>query len=128
MKKSAVFSILVCLFTLCATQAWSWETRIINHTKYVLEYEVYDVTLKSDQHRECNGVVSAVTSPGDSKAMACSHGLSCFTRLNATVRQGNKDGSDHRMDTNWLGAQCWNHKVEFKQYDNGQFYWEWSTY
>ena len=127
MKKSTLLFILAGLFTLTATQAWSNDTRIVNYTKYKVDYEVYVVTLSSTAYRLCKGVTAAAEPPGERNS-TCKQDLYCFTRLNAKILKGNKDGSDHPMDTGYLGAQCWNHKIDLRQRANGDFYWDWSLF
>ena len=124
MKKSAVLFILIGLFTLTAAQAWSYESKLVNHTNYGVSYEVYVVTMSSTTYLQCAGTAAS----GGDRVSTCNQNYYCFTRLNARIVKGNKDGSDHMMDTGYLGAQCWNHKIDLRQRANGDFYWDWSLF
>ena len=67
MKKSALLFILAGLFTLTATQAWSYESKLVNHTNYGVNYEVYVVTMSSTTQLQCTGMAAS----GGDKVSTC---------------------------------------------------------
>lgn len=141
MKKTALtLMAAVVLIAGIISSAQAWEVKIVNSTGHPLRYEVYQQTW-SGEKMKCSGyyngsVIGGGTCPLDSIIFPY-----CPTRVNIYVGRNYWGGgfeSYQSMESGYLGAQCWNHRVEVKPADpntktdkppyNPPMTWVWSMY
>lgn len=125
--------ITFCFMLFCAANAVAWEVKIVNNTGHELKYEVYQQTWAGEK-RKCSGYYSHDTIGGGTCQMDDYY---CPTRVNIYVGRNYWRGSFdsyQSLESGYLGAQCWNHKVEInpvnpstKDYNNPMT-WVWSSY
>lgn len=131
---------VLCLLLSCVVEATAWEVKIVNNTGHELRYEVYQQTW-SGEKMKCSGYyhgdfLGGGTCPLDSFIFDY-----CPTRVNIYVGRNYWGGgfeSYQSMESGYLGAQCWNHRVEVKPVDpntktdkppyNPPMTWVWSMY
>lgn len=116
-----------------AVDALAWEVKIVNSSGHELRYEVYQQTLLGEKMK-CSGYFVGDFFAGGTCSMDYAY---CPTRVNIYVGRNYWKGpfeSYQSMESGYLGAQCWNHKVEIKPADpnnkdyNPPMTWEWSYY
>jgi len=110
----------------------AWEVKIVNNSGHQLKYEVYQQTLWGEKLK-CSGFYAFDNIRGGTCQMDA---LNCPTRVNIYVHKccGNQFNSYQSLESGYLGAQCWNHRVEIKPADpntkdqNPPITWVWSYY
>lgn len=114
-----------------------WEVTIANNSGHELKYEVYEQTVTGEQLK-CSGFYSHDSFGGGTCKM---DPVFCPTRVNIRVGRnywGGSFDSYQSMESGYLGAQCWNHRIEIKPSDpntktnsppyNPPMTWVWSKY
>lgn len=127
----------LCLLLSSVVEAAAWEVKIVNNTGHELRYEVYQQTLWGEKLK-CSGFfhgdfLGGGTCPMDS--------FYCPTRVNVYVARnywGGRPDYYQALESGYLGAQCWNHRVEVKPVDlntktdkppyNPPMTWVWSMF
>ena len=116
-----------------AVDALAWEVNIVNNSGHELKYEVYQQTLSGEKPK-CSGYFARTNIAGGTCPMDSFY---CPTRVNIYVGRnfwGGPFDSYQKMESGYLGAQCWNHRVEIKPADpnnkdnNPPMTWVWSSY
>jgi hypothetical protein len=132
----------VCLLAFCLLLSWvveaaAWEVKIVNNTGHQLRYEVYQQTLWGEKLK-CSGYYGYDSIGGGTCPMDF---IFCPTRVNIYVARNYWGGAPdyyQALESGYLGAQCWNHRVEVKPVDpntktdkppyNPPMTWVWSWY
>ena len=125
--------ITLCLILCCAMNARAWEVKIVNNSGHMLKYEVYQQTLFNGEQPKCSGYYAYDSIGGGTCPMDY---FFCPTRVNIYVQKccGNAPNYYQKLESGYLGAQCWNHRIEIKPAtadkndQNPPITWVWSYY
>ena len=131
MNRSVLAYITIGFFLFYALDASAWEVKIVNNSGHMLKYEVYQQSFM--EQLKCSGFFAYDSIGGGTCKMDL---LNCPTRVNVYVHKccGNQFNAYQKLESGYLGAQCWNHRVEIKPVDpntkdqNPPITWVWSYY
>ncbi|WP_277058706.1 hypothetical protein [Trichlorobacter lovleyi] len=135
----------VCLLALCLLLSWvvesvAWEVKIVNNTGHPLRYEVYQQSWLGEKIK-CSGYYDRDFFAGGTCKLDSYIFDYCPTRVNIYVARNYWGGAPdyyQALESGYLGAQCWNHRIEVKPVDpntktnkppyNPPMTWVWSMY
>lgn len=127
-----LYLMALCCMLSCVVDAAAWEVKIINNAHKQIRYDVYEQTLWGEKL-----ICSRFSDYTSGVVGTCStHFMFCPTRVDVFINSFGSTGLAfyQKLESGYLGAQCWNHSVEIKPVDantsnqNPPMTWVWSMY